>query len=633
MKRLGTLGILLSCILSFNLLLIWCWQRRRNQAYYSAMARSHRRRTNDRRSTNERADNKISSAFHKFPGACVLPGLLLLGCKLYITGLVTTCANLLIAADECGGRCRAVVIAVSTFGIGFILFGWYVVIDWNVRFRRTTWRPAAVPASVDDVGDPLLRLLSRVYLHICRLRGSKSPLAQRVRGKVARPAEYTDEPQRTERLLRRWYWLRHSNAADTMDAFQFAFFLRGSGFSWTTTIFDHYGLTTQMLIAALAGLSQHVEPGTTQATCQVSAVAALQLLHGVYCLAWLPSNDKAEACVEGLQFSLEGARTVLLLVQGALHGLASVASVQQASLILSLVAVAVPIVRYFYDAVIVQLITLHRDGKLNKNAMLVAGVGLLANILILVTKLVGFEAHSAGSKAHAASKLTARTADQGVTVEVAIAISDLADDTFQLTGLNEHSKAAVHIQRVQRSRSGRSSSDQRAWVSPLWYRRSAVRIQAAARGFIVRRRLMLAWQPLYVPCVPSVTTTNVYAQQYRQQLSTTKAALSRARLGLRRTNRHLNRWSQETDVSAIGVGVDGVSSDNPLPSSTTSDLVDDLYGSAVNEQLSASLAEIDVAIDNGKRTGRLQRLSRFAAPSGAPPRGTLALRRARGLWM
>jgi len=60
--------------------------------------------------------------------------------------------------------------------------------------------------------------------------------------------------------------------------------------------------------------------------------------------------------------------------------------------------------------------------------------------------------------------------------------------------------------------------------------------------------------------------------------------------------------------------------------------VDDLYGSAVGEQSSASLAEIDVAIENGHRIGSLQRLSaRFASPSEAPPRSKLALRRARDL--
>jgi len=60
--------------------------------------------------------------------------------------------------------------------------------------------------------------------------------------------------------------------------------------------------------------------------------------------------------------------------------------------------------------------------------------------------------------------------------------------------------------------------------------------------------------------------------------------------------------------------------------------VDDLYPSAISEQSSASLAEIDVAIDHGQRTGSLQRLSaKLSSPAAAPPRSKLALRRARDL--
>ena len=459
-ERLGILSMALVAIMFLNLFLIWHWQTRRNRTFYSEKKQRQLRASFRLLTDTEQAD-KIQQTFHRFPGVCVFPGPLLVVCKLFITGLVANSVDLVIAADECRGRCRAVGIACLVFEIGFIFLGWYVVIDWNVRFRRMTWRPATMPASTEDVKDPLFRLLSNIRLRVCR--GRQNGLVKRVRGKVARPAECTDEPQRTERLLRRWYRLRHDNAADTMDAFQFVFFVRGSGLSWADTIFDHYGLTTQVLIAALAGLSRHIEVGSSHATLQVLAVVTLQFLHGLYCLGWLPSNDKAEAYVQGAQFTLEGVRSTLLLVQGA----APAASVQQASLGLSLVAVVVPIVRYFYDAVVVQLITLHRGGKLNRIAVLVAVVGLLANIQLLVMKVLGFGDMSmskdAANKAQTASKLTARASEQEITVEVAIALSSVCNDAYQLAqspaGIwpsEERVDASIRVQRVQRGRSVRS---------------------------------------------------------------------------------------------------------------------------------------------------------------------------------
>ena len=70
--------------------------------------------------------------------------------------------------------------------------------------------------------------------------------------------------------------------------------------------------------------------------------------------------------MQGWQYSFEGLRTLLLLFKGraAQVGSASTAeALGDASFALALVALGLPLVIKGYDALVVQAITLHRNGK------------------------------------------------------------------------------------------------------------------------------------------------------------------------------------------------------------------------------------------------------------------------------
>lgn len=238
--------------------------------------------------------------------------------------------------------------------------GWYATVDFTVRFRATGWAGAAQPTSLEGVKDPVFQLLSwlrvrcmpsgclrHAYPRAITDRGvrtappqkrgqrllarcsaashvrARAPACSRAlvcppqTGKVSRPAEWTVEPKRTERLLvcSEFFALRKGNAADALDAYHFAFFPRSGCHSPVSIFFCHGGMTVQLLIAVLAGAGRHITPGTALAKFQVVATLLLQLCFGLYCLLCLPAKEKLLSVAIGIQFLLEATRTGLLMLQ------------------------------------------------------------------------------------------------------------------------------------------------------------------------------------------------------------------------------------------------------------------------------------------------------------------------------
>lgn len=368
-ERLMTLSITVGVVAALQLGLVLCWSRCANRRFYAARARradSMRRASTRRRglmdAENEDVESEsdlyhASDRFRPFPGVAVFPCLLLVACKLFVTGLVANAVDLVLtpsslkgieskqiwcaasalaaAASMCAyargarypchpatfwptrdmrltvhsnGWCRISAIATLIAITGYNLLGWYVTVHFLRRYRASQWKGAAKPADVDGVKDPLFRLLSRLrsrWLPDTRCCRHAVPrvVSDRGQGKFAKPASSLVEPERTERLLA---WselcaLRKTNAADVMDAYQFAFFPRSNGATSIAIFFDHYGLTCQMLIAVLSGSGNHIEPGSSLATFQVVATLLLQLSHAAFCLYVYPSMDKLDSVVVGSQ--------------------------------------------------------------------------------------------------------------------------------------------------------------------------------------------------------------------------------------------------------------------------------------------------------------------------------------------
>ena len=81
------------------------------------------------------AETKNGVKFKTFPGIFVFPGLCLVSCKLFMTGLVKSAVSLLLN-DECTGTCKAVSAFCFAGPVGFAAFGFWAIADIMHRFRR-----------------------------------------------------------------------------------------------------------------------------------------------------------------------------------------------------------------------------------------------------------------------------------------------------------------------------------------------------------------------------------------------------------------------------------------------------------------------------------------------------------------
>jgi len=382
---------------------------------------------------------KAGTQYKAFPGIFVFPNLLLVACKIFITGLAASATSLAMdmgAHGPCASTtCRLVSVGSLSGALLYTLWGWLVILDFSCRFRTSSWTAATPPQTPDEIKDPFFRLLNRVRRRSVRLHARA--LTDRAQGTFAKPTEEAKEPERTERLLRQIFRLRRRTAADTLDAYQFAFFPRSNGARAINLFFDHGGITVTLLIAVLSGVGSHLDTGTHLAAIQVAAIGVLQLLYALYCYVYWPSADKADAFMLGTQYLIESVRTGLLLLQLPLPNAAT--ELRRISFILSLLAIGVPLLRFMYDGVLVPLITLRRGNKLNVQA---AWVGMIM-FLIHVQKLLrnfapnlggGSDVQAASGGAENIGKMQKNLVEQGILVNVATDVLADAEDMHNVTG-------------------------------------------------------------------------------------------------------------------------------------------------------------------------------------------------------
>ena len=476
-ERLIMLGITLGVVLLIWACIIWNWKVRINRTFYGELAAEEKTSSTPlkgisrlrrsihvprlRRSASGAASTQGGTIFKRLPGVFVFPMLPLLCCKLFVTGLAKNAIGLAVDGDTCVGSCRAIAVAVTVGVAGFALWGWLVLLQFTRTFRTASWKPAKPPEqtveAINAVKDPFFRELSRLRMRYSYVAAPfRHAVSDRAQGKFGKPAEWTEEPARTERLLANVLRLHHSNVSDFLEAYHFPFFPMGNGKHILSPMINHLGLTTQILIAAIAGCGSVIETGSPLATAQVCATMALQLFYGLYCLVLYPSCDKADSLMLGFQFCAECVRTCLLLVQ-LVASEAARAGLQAASFYVALFAVLVPLLRKGYDAIIVQLINLHRDGKLNRQAAGLAMLMFCTALTNFIMKYGGFEGGAEAKMANSGAEMAAKTAkkalDQGVVVEIADAIADVTNDLFAFntpSASGEQESAAICIQAAAR---------------------------------------------------------------------------------------------------------------------------------------------------------------------------------------
>ena len=195
----------------------------------------------------------------------------------------------------------------------------------------------------------------------------------------------------------------------------------------------------------------------------------------------------------GLSFALESIRTALLLVQLEYPNAAT--SLQELSFQLSLAALAVPLVRFFYDAIIVNLISLHRGGKLDRKTVALQCLLLASTARSFALKFVGIQADadantSVAGAVHAAKAIKAGSQEQHI-VEVVDTVSavaaTVAQDVLATTQANATGPMdATESQSMLRAHPARLAGEIQPLLRPhpytLRHEESAKKVQAAFRA-------------------------------------------------------------------------------------------------------------------------------------------------------
>ena len=244
--------------------------------------------------------------FRKYPGLLVFPGFLTLVINFFALGICSTSVEVLVTAPGCcGPACYwpaipALTLIALHLGVGFCTCQYY-----HRRFRVRTWQPFAVPDSMKEIEDPIYRMLDQyVYARL----GWK--LRDRSVGVFAHDAV---EPNRTHRLLARPWRLFYTQAPDQLDALKLTWMSRATGGSLHGIFYDFYMFAVMTVVATLNGLRSILVPGSPQAMAQIAVILSLQFGFAAY-VVWLwPSNDRLDSLLIAIQYTIEGAQTVLTL--------------------------------------------------------------------------------------------------------------------------------------------------------------------------------------------------------------------------------------------------------------------------------------------------------------------------------
>lgn len=181
-----------------------------------------------------------------------------------------------------------------------------------------------------------------------------------------------------------------------------------------------------------------------------------------------------------------------------------------------MVAMATPLARKGYDGVIVQIINMRKDGKLNRRACGLAFFVFAMQLMNTIMKLVGCEgggdAKQGASAAETSVKMAKRAVDQGIVVEIAEAMSSVVTDLFQMNAANagiHHVQAATKVQNIYRGskvrREIKHMEDAARFIqATMRFRRGTQTLSAQRRSQEGEYRPGLDWLTKQMACeVPS----------------------------------------------------------------------------------------------------------------------------------
>ena len=277
-----------------------------------------------------------------------------------------------------------------------------------------------------------------------------------------------------------------SNGTDSLEAYQFAYFPLGGGTHCASIFCNHFVLTCQMTMGILSGLGKAGVLVGAAAKAQVQIITGIQFSIFLYIWVLFPAHDRVDNLMFACQFALEGTMTAILSNQGEGD---FAATAQASALGLSLLALAVPLLRRFYDGVIVPVIQMRRKGPMNRKAAMLQFTIFLLQLQGTILKLVGIQSNEASMAAAVTgtvAKLANREATAGAMGAAAVVEvgSQFAAEAYSMLfgsagPSSKYHCAATIIQKMQRGKMGRA----RATNTLL----SLILIQAFARGLLARK--------------------------------------------------------------------------------------------------------------------------------------------------
>ena len=201
------------------------------------------------------------------------------------------------------------------------------------------------------------------------------------------PSADTEEPARTERLLRHPFALQRSRPGDAFHQREGFLLFRVNGASKLGLSYRLLVILAMMTIGVLAGIQPLVgAPGSPGAMAQVLTVMGMQLGMSMAIFWFVPDADRVISFFTGLQFLLEGCATGSMVAAGAEGD----QGWQTATLSLALSAMCVPIVVVVEMRFVTPLILLCRTKKAQKLTICAAAYMLLIGLRRHVTKIVNF---------------------------------------------------------------------------------------------------------------------------------------------------------------------------------------------------------------------------------------------------
>jgi len=324
LDTLSTIGLGAFVLVVARVCIIAYWKRRANVKYYRERARERAPEEDHAvRSEGLEVGTKISrtqrlalrkvkkhgeakpEAFRPLPAAFIFPNLESMAFGLFSLG-ITESSVAALSSDSCNTSCVWLATLALVVVALFTLTAFALILRFHVYFSEQCWSRFTLEEST-AVEDPIMRLVSKIRRLCC----TAVPIDRAAGAYESQPD--SEEPMRTERLLKYPFSFFHSNAGDAFDAISLFWLMRTTSRSALTTFYDFICFVVMQGLAVAYGLEAVVETYTAGLE-QALVVTGLQLVMAVYVFVVRPSIDRLENSQTGIQFVLEGLSTGLLVL-------------------------------------------------------------------------------------------------------------------------------------------------------------------------------------------------------------------------------------------------------------------------------------------------------------------------------